>query len=45
MNWVRSVKWGISSRKRFEESAGSWSGFDAEEFKDQIREGRDRVSF
>ncbi len=40
---LEAVKRKISgNRKRFEESAGSWSDFDAEEFKDRIREERNR---
>jgi hypothetical protein len=35
---LEAVKRKISgSKKRFEESAGSWSDFDAEGFKDRIR--------
>lgn len=42
---VGSVKRKISDRKRFEESAGSWSDFDAEDFKDEVRDQRTRLVF
>lgn len=36
---LEAVKRKVSDdRKRFEEAAGSWSGFDADKFKDRIRE-------
>jgi len=40
---LEAVKKMVSGdRERFEESAGSWSGFDTDEFKERIREERDR---
>ncbi|MFB6158190.1 MAG: hypothetical protein ABEJ95_00850 [Candidatus Nanohalobium sp.] len=40
---LEAVKRKISgNRKRFLESAGSWSDFDAEEFKERVRKERNR---